>query len=177
MTKQLSKTSKRKPTKKPAAKSPFVKKPAVGVGKPSNSQISNVILRADIKWGSSDEGIDATDMPNELLDAKRAWAKNDPKAFALVAPFLRCAFVPSAISGNIAEILNIADDIWAVSITVYGVDFSVSNLPKIKASAYFAFNRSASSTKQGSTNGRGRMTCLTTELPLNGVLTELLRIS
>ena len=76
-------------------------------------------------------------LPHEFKIAKDLWVKNDSAAFEIVRKFLSCLFVPSNVVGNLAEILNISDQVECSDLQIYGLDFKGSNLPAIRASATF----------------------------------------
>ena len=132
LTKRPGHSSQRRVAKKSARKVPT--KVASNIRRPRGN---SVVLRAWISRGYSHDDIDKAEMPKQLLAAKRAWRKNDPKARALVTPFLCCFFLPGNIQGDISKILRVEDHIEADSITVSDADFSNTNLPRISASAHF----------------------------------------
>ena len=94
-------------------------------------------FEANIKWGSANDDIDTEQLPSEMLEAKALWDAKDERAFALVSKFIRCAFVPDNIFGDISDILDLDDEVEAETIVVTGVDFAESNLPKVCAYAHF----------------------------------------
>jgi hypothetical protein len=92
---------------------------------------------AEIEWGYSNDDIDDDRLHPDLKEAKRLWKKKDKAAFPLIAKHIRCVFLPDSVSGDIAEILEVDDEIVSREISLTGADFSDGNLPKVKATAEF----------------------------------------
>jgi len=108
----------------------------------SNYSSSEVSLEGAIKWGYSNDDVEIENLPPEFAKAKKLWAtkksENIMKAGELISPFIVCVFVEGNCDGNLTELFSQSmDEIEADSVFVYGVDFSDSNLPKVKASARF----------------------------------------
>ena len=108
----------------------------------SNYSSSEVTLEGAIKWGYSNDDVEIENLPPEFAKAKKLWAtkksENIMKAGELISPFIVCVFVEGNCDGNLTELFSQSmDEIEADSVYVYGVDFSDSNLPKVKASARF----------------------------------------
>ena len=103
---------------------------------------STANFEAAIKWGYCNDDVDTKLLPAAFNEAKKLWATkhqdNLEKAFELISPFIACVFLEGNADGELTELFaqNI-DEIEANSVVVYGLDFSESNLPKVKASARF----------------------------------------
>jgi hypothetical protein len=95
-------------------------------------------FEANIDWGSVSEDVDLEKLPAEFSLAKELWSKKQvEKACELISPFLSCNFIPDNGDGDLSEIFQIQDEVSAAVITVTGVDFSESNVPKVRAIAKF----------------------------------------
>jgi len=99
-------------------------------------------FEAQIKWGYSNDDLKMQDLPIEFSEAKKLWATKDEKnimrAGELIAPFVTCLFLGSNCDGDLSELFESdMEELDASSVLIYGLDFSVSNLPKVKASAVF----------------------------------------
>ena len=108
-----------------------------------NDEPTFVTMEATIKWGHSNDDVNIDNLPTEFIQAKKLWvtkkATNIKKAGDLIAPFIACIFVEGNCDGQLSELfLQSMDEIEADSISVYGLDFSESNLPKVKISARFS---------------------------------------
>lgn len=100
-------------------------------------------MEAVINWGYSNDDIDVENLPTEFIDAKKLWATKKPsnikKAGELIAPFIACIFIEGNCDGDLSELFSQSmDEIEADYVNVYGLDFSESNLPKVKVSARFS---------------------------------------
>ena len=100
-------------------------------------------MEAVINWGYSNDDIELENLPNEFIQAKKLWATkksaNIKKAGELIAPFIACIFIESNSAGDLSELFSQnMDEIEADYISVYGLDFSELNLPKVKVSARFS---------------------------------------
>lgn len=95
-------------------------------------------FEAWIKWGYSNDDVEEDHLPPEFREAKRLWQEERiEEAGSLIAPFIRCVFISSNLNGEVTEILDVPDEVEATEVSVYGLDFSETNLPKVKASAKF----------------------------------------
>jgi len=94
---------------------------------------------AEIKWGVTETDLPISSLPPEFQIAKQLCEKHDPAAFAIVRKFLGCSFNSSNIVGNLAEILNISEQVESGDVQIYGLDFKSSNLPAVRATATFDF--------------------------------------
>ena len=108
-----------------------------------NESSPKVTMEAVINWGYSNDDIDVENLPTEFIDAKKLWATKKPsnikKAGELIAPFIACIFIESNCDGDLSELFSQSmDEIEADYVNVYGLDFSESNLPKVKVSARFS---------------------------------------
>jgi hypothetical protein len=88
---------------------------------------------ATIKWGSCDVDPDTAELPKVFEEAKAKPLKN----FKEISKYLRCTFVPSNLSGDVSEILDIADEVDAEKVEITAIDTSSSGLPIVKAVAFF----------------------------------------
>lgn len=109
----------------------------------SNNSSREVTLEAAIKWGYSNDDVEIESLPSEFAEAKKLWAtkksKNIMKAGELISPFIVCVFVEGNCDGKLSELFSQSMyEIEADNVFVYGIDFSDSNLPKVKASARFS---------------------------------------
>jgi len=96
------------------------------------------LFEAVIDWGSVSDDVDLEKLPREFSLAKELWSKKQlQKACELLTPFLSCSFIPSNGDGDLKSILDVEDDISATTITISGLDFSETNLPKVNATAKF----------------------------------------
>lgn len=99
-------------------------------------------FEANIKWGYSNDDIDMSSLPKEFSAAKELWAtkkeENLAKAAEMISPYVTCLFLGSYCDGDLSELFDSdMEELEATSVIVYGVDFTDSNLPKVKASAIF----------------------------------------
>lgn len=99
-------------------------------------------FEAQIKWGYSNDDLKMKSLPTEFSDAKKIWAtkneRNIMKAADLIVPYVTCLFLGSNCNGDLSELFESnMEELEASSILIYGLDFSDSNLPKVKASAVF----------------------------------------
>jgi len=95
-----------------------------------------------IKWGYASPEIPIEMIPKEFFEAKKFWAKKTDrtlvKAVQLIRPYIRCYFYGSACHADIKKIFaQDMERLEASSIDVYGLDFSTTNLPAVKACATF----------------------------------------
>jgi hypothetical protein len=108
-----------------------------------NNEPAFVTMEANIKWGYSNDDVNIDNLPTAFVQAKKLWAtkkaENIKKAGDLIVPFIACIFVEGNCDGQLSELfLQSMDEIEADSISVFGLDFSESNLPKLKISAKFS---------------------------------------
>jgi hypothetical protein len=99
-------------------------------------------FEAQIKWGYSSDDLKMQDLPAAFSEAKKLWATKDEenimRAGELIAPYVTCLFLGSNCDGDLSELFESdVEELEASSILVYGLDFSDSNLPKVKALAVF----------------------------------------
>lgn len=94
---------------------------------------------AEIKWGITETDLPMSSLPPEFQIARQLYKKHDPAAFEVLRKFLGCSFNPSNIVGNLAEILNISDQVESGNVQINGLDFKSGNLPAVRATATFDF--------------------------------------
>ena len=115
----------------------------------TDSDLFTVTLEAEIKWGFSNDDVEFESLPADFVEAKSLWETRKPESLQkvcdLIAPFIKCVFIAGNCDGDLSELFDQnLDEIEADSITVHGVDFSDSNLPKVRASARFSGIRARS---------------------------------
>lgn len=89
-----------------------------------------------IKWGYSTDDVGVEDLPKVFSDAKKLWKKKKiNEAGQLIAPFLKCIFIPSNVDGDLTKLLRKPEYVEVADLQVDSVDFAHSNLPKFCASA------------------------------------------
>lgn len=94
---------------------------------------------AYIKWGYSDDDLEEAQLPSEFIRAKKVWESNGnmDEACDSLSKFLVCCFVPDNIFADLKEIIQLEDDCRAELVQVISADFSLGNLPRVKAEARF----------------------------------------
>ena len=103
---------------------------------------------AEIKWGVTETDLPMASLPPEFQIAKQLCEKHDPAAFEIVRKFLGCSFSPSNIVGNLAEILNISDQVESSDVQIHGLSYKGRNLPAVRATATFDFQVVGDPTQQ-----------------------------
>jgi len=105
--------------------------------KPKKPRVSHAAqFQIWIKWGQSADDVDAEDLPKAFSEAKKLWKKRKRgEAGQIIAPFLKCLFIPTNVDGDLTELLKKPEYVEVADIQIDGVDFAHSNLPQFCASA------------------------------------------
>lgn len=103
---------------------------------------TGVTLEATITWGYSNVDVKVRVLPSEFEEAKLLCATKKHSdalvAGVLIAGYLKCTFHGARFGGSLSDLFDQEmDEIVADRLTVYGVDFADSNLPKVSVLARF----------------------------------------
>ena len=99
------------------------------------------LFEANIKWGNTNDDFSFDALPPEFLKAKDLQASGSNECLSILLPFLTCYFLHENIFGDIEELFELdEDEITCNKLLITGLDFSESNIPKVKATAFFELN-------------------------------------
>lgn len=108
----------------------------------NKNSVDTASFTADIKWGYCNDDVDINLLPSDFMQAKKLWSTKTTedlaKAFELMKPYITCLFIDGGCNGDLSEIFSQnMDEIVGNNVTVYGLDFGESNLPKVRAFSRF----------------------------------------
>jgi hypothetical protein len=99
------------------------------------------LFEANIKWGNANDDFSFDELPQEFLKAKELQASGNDECLSILLPFLTCLFLPENIFGDIEDVFELdEDEITCNKLLITALDFSQTNIPKVKATAYFELN-------------------------------------
>jgi hypothetical protein len=103
--------------------------------------MKNKIIYTNVEWFSATDDPDKNSIPNKIIEAKNVWNANGGKSTSeicsLVSKFIKCKFIAENFDGweNFFYNKNYGE-FCAVKVNVVGVEFSIKNLPLIRAEAW-----------------------------------------
>ena len=101
-----------------------------------------VTFEAAIEWGAATADFSFDELPEEFAQAKELQKQGDDSCLDILLPFISCVFMPTNLFGDVEEVFDLSEqddeEIAADTISISGLDFADSNIPKIKASAFFS---------------------------------------
>ena len=109
---------------------------------PQAEALSGIVtFEAAIEWGAATADFSFDELPDEFAQAKELQKQGDDSCLDILLPFISCVFIPTNLFGDVEEVFDLSEqddeEIAADTISISGLDFADSNIPKIKASAFF----------------------------------------